>query len=129
MPRPPAITEAEWHLMKRLWDADGQWLTPGEIVEPVARERNIHHRTARTLLARLVKKGAVETRPDDFGNRYRAKVGKDAVVRQESRSFLSRVFDGKAAPALVHLLQESHDRLSADEIAALRKLLEREEKA
>jgi len=128
MARAPAITEAEWHLMKRLWDAEGQWLMAGEIVEPVARERKIHHRTARTLLSRLVKKGAVETRPDDFGNRYRAKVGRDAVARAESRSFLSRVFDGKAAPALVHLLQESHDQLSAGEIAELRKLLEREEK-
>lgn len=139
-PKPPSITEAEWHLMKILWDRpDTQWLSAAEIVEPVAIARKVHHRTVRTLLARLVKKGAVETRETGSGGSgnnvnggggggylYRAKIPRDAAVRAESRSFLSRVFDGNAAPALVHLLHES--RLSPDEINALRDLLNRKGK-
>src|SRR3989442_935592 len=98
MPKLPSITEAEWHIIKVLWDRPEEWLPASEIVEPVARDRRIHHRTARTLLARLVKKGAVETRPDEraAGYLYRARVTRDAVTRAESQTFLSRVFDGDA---------------------------------
>ncbi len=131
MSKAPSITDAEWHVMKVLWDRAGQWLPAAEVVEPVSRERQIHHRTARTLLTRLVKKGAVEARADAAGGsayQYRAKVTRDAVVRAESRSFLSRVFDGEAAPALVHLLDQNRDRLSAEQLQELRELLNRKEK-
>lgn len=131
MRKAPSITEAEWHVMKVFWEKPGEWLSAGEIVEPVARERRIHHRTVRTLLSRLVRKGAAEARAEEGGggHRYRAKVERERVVREESRTFLSRVFDGKAAPALVHLLQEAQEKLSAAEIAELRALLERKGKA
>lgn len=128
MPAIPSITDAEWPLMRILWESPDPWLAAADIVEPVARDRGIHHRTARTLLARLVKKGAVETRPDDRGYLYRARVTRDAVTRQESKSFLSRVFDGDAAPALVHFLSESKDKLSPDQLQELRDLLARKGK-
>ena len=129
MSRLPAITDAEWHVMKILWDRPADWLAAAEIIEPVAADRNVHHRTARTLLARLVKKGAVETRDAGAGAySYRAKVPRDAVVREESRSFLSRVFDGNAAPAVVHFLSEAKDHLSPGELKELRALLSGKEK-
>jgi BlaI family penicillinase repressor len=137
MPKLPSITDAEWHIMKVLWDRAPHWLPAAEIIEPVAESRAIHHRTARTLLARLVKKGAVDTRPihpaanasgtsgGSSGYLYKAKVSRDAVIREESRTFLSRVFDGNAAPALVHLLHQNRDQLSPDELQELRDLLAR----
>ena len=129
MARAPAITDAEWNVIRILWERPGEWLGAGEIVEPVARERGIHHRTIRTLLARLVKKGAVETRRDSANAfMYRAKVTRDSVTREESRTFLSRVFDGNAAPALVHLLHQNRDQLSARELQELRDLLNGKEK-
>lgn len=126
MPKSPAITDAEWDVMRTLWDHPSQWLAAADIIEPATRERSVHHRTIRTLLARLVKKGAVETRRDAHAFLYRAKVSRDSVTRQESRSFLSRVFDGNAAPALVHLLNEGS--LSPREIQELRALLDQKEK-
>src|SRR4051794_39735229 len=121
MPKPPAITDAEWPVMKVLWDHPGAWLGAADVVEPVAAERGVHHRTVRTLLARLVKKGAVETRPDPAASYLsRAKVTHDAVARAEPRTSLPRVFDGTAAPALVPLLSEPRDRLSTEQIQELR---------
>jgi len=134
MPKLPSITDAEWHVMKVLWDRPAEWLAAADIIEPVSAERAVHHRTARTLLARLVKKGAVETRMSGVtggsggGYLYRAKVPRDAVVREESRSFLSRVFDGNAAPAVVHFLSEARDRLSPEDLKELRSLLNPKEK-
>ena len=128
MPPSASITEAEWHVMKILWDRPGEWLAASEIVEPVSQGRGIHHRTVRTLLARLVKKKAVETRSEGAAYLYKAGVSRDAVVRNESKTFLSRVFDGNAAPALVHLLTESRGKLSAEQLKHLRDLLNGKEK-
>jgi BlaI family penicillinase repressor len=116
--------------MKVLWDRSAQWLAAAEIIEPISRQRQVHHRTVRTMLARLARKGAVETRPAASGSGYlyRAKVGRETAVRVESRSFLSRVFDGNAAPALVHFLKESRDLLSPQEIKELQALFNKKEK-
>jgi BlaI family penicillinase repressor len=119
----PTISDAEWQVMKALWD--GGAATAGEVVARVAAQgHRWHARTVKTMLGRLVRKGAVESR-DAAGNRsftYKAKVSRDACVRRESRSFLARVFDGAAAPALVHFLEQN--RLPPEEIDRLRQILD-----
>jgi BlaI family penicillinase repressor len=74
-----------------------------------------------------VQKQAVEVRVDGRKYLYRAAVPRDAVVRRESRSFLSRVFGGAVAPAVVHLIE--HSDLTPQEIEQLRQLLDRESQA
>jgi BlaI family penicillinase repressor len=75
------------------------------------------------MLNRLVAKGALAYEVDGKRFLYRAKVNRDACVRHESRSFLARVFGGAAAPAVMHFIE--HSKLSADEVAELRRLLEK----
>ena len=121
----PQISDAEWEVMQAVWDAPSP-LTAGEVVEAVARVRDWAPRTTKTLLNRLVKKGAVEMRQSGDSRRqwvYRPRVARDAVVRRESRSFLSRVFGGSAAPAIAHFLE--HHRLTDDEVERLRHILDR----
>jgi BlaI family penicillinase repressor len=117
----PEISEAEWDVMKVVWDHGP--LTAGDVVNHLEGVRAWAPRTVKTLLTRLVRKAAVSMEPDG-PNRfvYRAKVSQTAVVRQESKTFLSRVFDGAVAPAVVHFL--SHHKLSADEIKELRQILD-----
>ena len=120
--------------MKAVWDGVGEpgagkpgapeGLTAGEVVDAVARVQDWHPRTIKTLLNRLVQKNAVEVTVDGRRYLYRARVARDAVVRRESRSFLSRVFGGAVAPAVVHLLE--HSDLTPQEIEHLRQILERE---
>src|SRR5947207_9335279 len=94
----PQISDAEWDVMKVVWDHGP--LTAGEVVRHLAAERRWSPRTIKTLLSRLVKKGAAEVRTEEAdagggaGRRflYRARVSREACVRRESRSFLSRVF-------------------------------------
>ena len=115
----PEISDAEWDVMKVVWEHGP--LTAGEIVRQLASERRWRPRTIKTLLARLVKKGAAEARQRDGRFFYTARVARDACVRHESRSFLSRVFNGDVAPALVHFLQDA--KLSEPEIAELKRIL------
>ena len=149
----PQISDAEWEVMKVVWDHGP--LTAGEVVRRLADVPPGHPaygwrpRTVKTLLSRLVTKGAVTAGAtggggDDAGSAgtsatpprggdasgdggrrflYAARVARDQVVRQESRSFLARVFNGSVAPALLHFLADA--RLTPDEIEQLRRTLDR----
>jgi BlaI family penicillinase repressor len=118
----PQVSDAEWEVMKTLWDHGP--LTSGQIVERLGDERAWKPRTIKTLLARLVKKGAVAGKTVEKRIVYQPKVRREALVRRESRSFLARVFDGAVTPALVHFLKEAE--LSSDQVQELKKLLEQE---
>src|SRR5437762_3140030 len=98
----PQISDAEWEVMKAVWDR--QPVTAAEVVERLTAEHRWSPRTIKTMLNRLLAKGAVDFKPEGKRYIYRAKVTREACVRKESRSFLSRVFDGATAPAVLHLL-------------------------
>ncbi|HYO09790.1 MAG TPA: BlaI/MecI/CopY family transcriptional regulator [Tepidisphaeraceae bacterium] len=123
MAKVPDISDAEWEVMKVVWDHGP--LTSGQIVQRLESERRWKPRTVKTLLARLVKKGAVAAREEDRRFRYAARVARDAVARRETRSFLRRVFDGAAAPALVHFLEEGD--LTRQQIDELKRILKNRE--
>lgn len=123
MTKPPQISDAEWEVMKAVWDHGP--LTAGEVVARLEVQTRWHPRTIKTLLARLVRKGAVKAEPLAGAARafqYRAAVTREACAKLESRSFLSRVFDGDVAPALLHLLKSAD--LSPAEIDQLKRLLD-----
>jgi|SRR5688572_28997759 BlaI family penicillinase repressor len=119
MKNAPDISDAEWDVMKVVWDHGP--LTSGEIVRHVERDKLWRPRTIKTLLARLVKKGAVAVKEEQRKHLYSAKAARDACVRRESKSFLGRVFNGDVAPALVHFLKDA--KLSETEIDELKKIL------
>ena len=112
--------------MKAVWDGGGAGMTAGEVVDAVARVQDWHPRTIKTLLNRLVQKKAVDVRVEGRRYLYRPRVPRDAALRRESRSFLSRVFGGAVAPAVVHLLEQSDLKLTPQEIEQLKQILERE---
>ena len=120
MARSPEISDAEWDVMNVLWDDSPQ--TAAEVVERLAKRRDWSPRTVKTLLNRLVKKGALAF--DTQGNRYlyRPAVTRAACVRDEGWSFLSRVFGGAVGPAIVHFVNTAH--LSEQEVEELKRLLD-----
>jgi BlaI family transcriptional regulator, penicillinase repressor len=122
MPELPQISDAEWDVMKVVWD-EGP-VTAGDVVKAVARDKKWHSRTIKTLLGRLVKKGAVAMFVEGKRYLYKAKVTRDACMRHESRSFLSRVFNGAVTPAVVHFIKSAD--LSQKEIDELKRILEQE---
>ena len=89
MPALPNISEAEWEVIKVIWDA-GAPLTAGQIVASLEGQKHWRPRTVKTLLARLVKKGAVKSLIQQKRYVYRAAITRQLAARQEARSFLSR---------------------------------------
>jgi BlaI family penicillinase repressor len=125
-PPSPGISEAEWQVMRVLWAAGAAGASAADVIASVRGDTGWAATTVKTLLGRLVKKGAVRTEAGaGRGFAYAAAVSQDACVREESRSFLARVFDGAAAPAAMHLIRGA--KLSRDEIEQLRAILDQKE--
>src|SRR5688500_15069504 len=124
VPVVPQISDAEWEVMKAVWEC--QPVPASDVVERLGREHKWAPRTIKTMLNRLVAKGALAYEVEGKRFLYKAKVNRDACIRRESRSFLSRVFDGSVTPAVVHLL--THSKLTDEEIDQLRRMLDAEGK-
>ena len=124
MPKPPKISEAEWEVMNVLWQSSP--LTASDVVNEVGSLMQWHPKTVKTLLARLVRKGALRYKQE--GNRYLYTPvhPRQRHVEAESRSFIERVFGGSATPALVHFVEAME--LSDDDLDELRQILERKQK-
>ena len=123
MPRMPQISDAEWEVMKVLWDRSP--LTANEVVGALAGRKDWSPRTIRALLNRLLGKGALSFEAQGKRYLYRPRVAREECARRESQSFLERVFGGQAAPMLAHLVRDAD--LSPQEIGQLRKLLREKE--
>ena len=79
--------------------------------------------TVRTLLTRLVEKGALKVVEQEGSPRlYAPAVKRETCVKAESESFLGRIFQGAAKPLLVHFARNA--RLTPDEVRELKKLLD-----
>jgi len=120
--RAPAISNAEWEVMKVLW-ANGP-MAARDVYAALPHDNEWAIKTVKTLLARLVAKGALEY--EQIGNSYlyRPAVTREQVTREEVRGFIQRILDGSIEPLLAHFIEE-HGDLSDEEARRLRQLLEK----
>jgi BlaI family transcriptional regulator, penicillinase repressor len=116
----PKISEAEWEIMKVLWEKSP--LSAGEIIEKLSAQDDWHPKTAKTLLNRLVKKKALGFDKEGRAYLYRPLVRETDCVQAASDSFLDRVFGGSLTPMLAHFVERK--KMSADQIRELKRLLE-----
>ncbi len=118
----PKISSAEWEVLNVLWD--GAPMSSPQIFRKLAKGSGSrwHAKTVGTFLTRLEQKGVLEVRREGRVNFYTPRFSREACVRQESETFLQRVFRGATAPLLAHFCE--HAELSETEVAELRRLLE-----
>lgn len=114
------ISDAEWEVMQIVWLL--RRATAADVIERLTPHTGWSHRTVRTLLARLVQKGALAAEEDGHRYVYRAVVSRSRCVREAGRSFLDKVFAGDPAELLVHFVRNSD--ISEDEIDQLKRLLD-----
>jgi len=120
MRKMPKISEAEWEVMKVLWERAP--LTANEIVETLSRETKWQRETIRTLIHRLVQKQAVAFRKEGRQHQYSPVVAEAECVKAETRSLLRRFRVGAIEPMLATLVEEQ--RLSAEQVNRLKEILE-----
>ena len=83
-------------------------LTFASLVEEVKIVQPWADATIKTLLHRLMQKGAVRSQKDDGRQRYHAAIDRQTYVEGEVQALLDRLFDGKP-DRLVALLADRLD--------------------
>jgi len=78
--------------------------------------------TVKTLLNRLLKKGAVSARKEGRRYLYSPVLKRKQWLSHESAGFLNRLFDGRVAPFVAHFSQQR--KLSKSDIADLKRLIQ-----
>lgn len=113
------ISEAEHAVMEALWEASP--LAASEVCARVCAANDWSIATVKTLLGRLVAKGAVGTEPDGRKFLYHPLVERDDYVGGESRRLVDRLFGGRAAPLFAHLAE--NEALTEDDLVEIEALL------
>lgn len=121
MKKIPRISESEWEIMKVIWAKPS--IGSNEIVEIISTQHDWHPKTIKTLLNRLLKKGALTFETQGRAYLYRPLVKESDCVKVVSESFLQRVFGGALQPMLAHFVE--HQKLSPAEAKELKKLLDK----
>jgi BlaI family penicillinase repressor len=122
--RIPKIAESEWRVMQVLWGCGPQ--TANDVVNALSGEVKWKPRTIKTLISRLVKKGAVKVTEEGYRYRYSAAVDESECVHSETRSFVRRVYQGAMKPALAAFIEDTD--LSDKEIDDIQKILNQKRK-
>lgn len=114
------ISEAESVVMDVLWRTHP--LGAEDVVLALADRQDWQEATIKTLLNRLLNKGAISAAKEGRRYLYSPLLRREDWVLEESRGLLDRLFDGRVAPLVAHFSEQR--KLSRKDIAELRKLLE-----
>lgn len=114
------ISEAESAVMDVLWRRHP--LAAEDVVAALAASRDWQEATIKTLLNRLLRKGAIRAEKDGRRYIYSPVLERDDWVLGESEGLLDRLFGGRVAPLVAHF--SAHRKLSRKDVAELRRLLE-----
>ena len=113
------ISEAEGVVMEALWKRSP--LCAEEVVAQLAADHDWQEPTIKSLLNRLLKKGAVKAAKDGRRYLYSPVLKREDWVHGQSRSLLDRLFDGRVAPLVAHFSEKG--KLGAKDIAELKRII------
>lgn len=114
------ISEAESRVMAVLWEHGAA--TADEVIAQLRSQFDWQDATVKTLLNRLLNKGAIAAEAEGRRYRYAPLLKQSDWVLEESRGLLDRLFDGRIAPLVAHFSE--HGKLSRKDIRELRALIE-----
>ncbi|HEX6638929.1 MAG TPA: BlaI/MecI/CopY family transcriptional regulator, partial [Steroidobacteraceae bacterium] len=93
-----------------------------EIIAAFGKRPRWGESTIKTLLNRLLKKGALSAEKDNRRYVYSAVLTRDAWLANVSHGFLDSVFGGRVAPLVSYFSQ--HKKLARDDIEELKRLIQ-----
>jgi predicted transcriptional regulator len=113
------ISDAESTVMEVLWQRSPRGAE--DVVAELAREHDWQEATIKTLLNRLLNKGAIRAEKDGRRYLYSPLLKREDWVHGQSRSLVDRLFGGRVAPLVAHF--SDMGRLSKRDIAELKRLI------
>ena len=113
------ISDAEGQVMEVLWRKSP--LGTDEIAQALEGQQSWQLATVKTLVNRLLTKGAISAEKDGRRYLYSPVLQRDAWLKEQSIGLLDRLFDGRLAPLVAHF--SGHRKLKKSDLEALRQLL------
>jgi BlaI family transcriptional regulator, penicillinase repressor len=120
---PVELTEAEWEIMKVIWEKEP--CAAGTVQEGLAGSRDWAYSTVKTTMDRMVEKGFLKIERIRNLQLFSSCISEVEARRGEFRRMLKRAFDGALTPMMQFLIE--HEGLSAEEASKLRELVNRAE--
>ena len=112
-------SKSEMQVLSALWDKAPQ--TAADLTQRIGKINGWTQATVKTLLARLVQKGAVTAEADGRRYLYRPAIDRAEAVGEESQRFVDRLFGGRVSPMIAHLAER--EALTDSDIAEIEALL------
>jgi BlaI family penicillinase repressor len=103
MKKVPKISESEWIVMRVLWAKSP--LTANEVVERLEGKAKWKPKTVKTLINRLVKKGAAKFEKEGRRHKYCPAVGRAECVATERKSFVRCGYGSITKPMLAPIMR------------------------
>jgi len=119
------ISDAESQIMRTLWERHP--LTADDILAALPAEDGWQLGTVKTLLNRMLNKGALKAERDGRRYLYEPLVAREDWEQGESLGLLDRVFGGRLSPLVAHF--SAQRKLSREDAEALRRLLQEHDDA
>ena len=116
-----SVSDAEVEVLQQLW-AEAP-LTAQEIIERMEKNGNAHPKTIKTLINRLLTKGALRFKEENRKYLYSPAVKKADFYRNRTESFLNKFFDGELSPLVSFF--SSQKKLSDKQIEELKQLIDK----
>ena len=113
--------DLEMAIMEVMWSADRPYVVR-EVRERMQYGRPVAYTTVMTMMKILEEKKYLKKTRVDRAYEYRPAKPHQQVVGAMVRDFLDRVFDGAAAPLLVHLAKDT--KLTKADKEAIRRMTE-----
>ena len=118
-PKKTVLTEQELEIMKIVWRRGSA--TVRDVYEDLLEHRKIAYTTVMTMMGILEQKGHLKKSSEERAYVYRPAKPQREVVGKMVQDFVKRVFNGSAAPLLVHLIEDQ--TISPDELEEVKRLL------
>ncbi len=115
------ISDAECIIMEVLWRSGEA--TADQIVGALNSEQDWKPATVKTLLNRLLTKGAITARQNGRRYIYTASTLRTEYVYEHSRGLINRFFNGRVAPLVSQFSEQ--EALTREDIIELKRLVER----
>ncbi|MEM7199065.1 MAG: BlaI/MecI/CopY family transcriptional regulator [Planctomycetota bacterium] len=113
------LSDGEWTVMNAVWR--GAPATAREVLERIAADTGWAYTTVKTMLDRLVAKGALTAEKAGNTRRYAPRITRPEARRSALRALLDRAFDGTFGGLVHHLMAE--ETLSARDREELARML------
>jgi BlaI family penicillinase repressor len=113
------ISDAEWEVMKVVWK--NPYCTASTVIDSLKDHKEWKPKTIKTLIRRLLEKEVIDFEPFGREYKYYPLINEEHCVKEESKSFLQRVYRGSLKSMLLNFIED--DDLSKEDVEELTRIL------